>query len=385
MSAYTVVVCQHRLLHYRVDFFELLRSLAAERGIEVRLLHGQASPTEKLKNDEGSIPWAVRVHNRWVRFAGVDLLWQPFLRHALQADLVVIMQENRILSNYPLLLLRRLLGRPTLAFWGHGANFQSRNPNSLRERWKRALLTQVDFWFAYTQATVAILAQVGFPAQRIVNLNNATDTRRFRDQCASVANERASEVRRALGIADQAPVGLFCGSLYAEKKLGLLVASGEIIRERLPDYHVIVIGSGPALPELEQAAQTRSWLHLVGVRRGQDKAEYFRAAQVMLNPGATGLHILDSFAAGLPFATTRNALHGPEIVYLEDGHTGILTEDTAQAYAEGVLKIIQDPERRQKMAAAAREAAGRYSVEAMAHNFLSGLESCRRLGPKERP
>ena len=49
-----------------------------------------------------------------------------------------------------------------MAYWGHGANFQSDAPVGVRERWKQMLLTKVDWWFAYTQMTVDILTKAGY-------------------------------------------------------------------------------------------------------------------------------------------------------------------------------------------------------------------------------
>ena len=93
---------------------------------------------------------------------GRDLCWQPFPSELKNSDLIVIMQENRILSNYTFLLRHLLFGLP-LAYWGHGANLQSVAPRGLREKWKSFLLTKVDWWFAYTDATVDIVKRAGFP------------------------------------------------------------------------------------------------------------------------------------------------------------------------------------------------------------------------------
>jgi glycosyltransferase involved in cell wall biosynthesis len=291
------------------------------------------------------------------------------------------MQENRIISNYSWLARRRLNG-PMVAYWGHGANFQSTSRAGLRERWKRLLINQVDYWFAYTEATVRLLRAANFPEDRITTLNNSIDTDEFRDQCAAVDNSQILALRTSLGVPIEAPLGLFCGSLYAEKKLDLLIAAADLVKDRLPDFHLGIIGAGPALPQMQEAAQTRSWLHLVGVRTGAEKAKFFRSSQVMLNPGLVGLHILDSFVAGLPMVSTRQTLHSPEISYLEDGINGLLTDDTPRAYADGVLRILVDREFGGRMATAAQEASRHYSVANMANNFVDGIESCLRLGKK---
>src|SRR5262249_22924571 len=156
-------------------------------------------------------------------------VWHRTPAHLRDADLVVLMQENRILSNYPY-LARRWAHGPLVAFWGHGANFQSNTPNGLRERWKRFLLGKVDYWFAYTEATAGLLARAGYPATRISVLQNALDVRKFEQQCAAVTDEDLRGLRHRLGIPPDAPVGVFCGTFYAEKRLDLLFAAADIVR-----------------------------------------------------------------------------------------------------------------------------------------------------------
>lgn len=380
---YKVVISQHRLLHYRVEFFDRLRNKCKENGVELHLLHGQASIREKTKKDEGFLPWANKVVNYIWPVGPVDVIWQPVPADLRDPDLFVMIQENRVLSNYAL-IWRRLRGAgPMLAFWGHGANFQARSNNSLREKWKRFFLRQVDYWFAYTNATVDILKRANFPAERITNLNNSIDTSEYRRQCESVDAEQIALLRAGIGLDHAAPIGLFCGSLYPEKRIDLLIAAGDLLRSRIPKFNIVVIGDGPSMPALRDASATRPWLHLVGIRRGLEKAAWYRAAQVILNPGALGLHILDAFIAGVPLVSTRAALHGPEIVYLENGVNGALSEDNALDYAEAVAQILEDATYGRRLAASAAESGEQFSLDVMVDNFYRGIDACRRLGKKE--
>ncbi len=374
-----VTVLQHRLLHYRVGLFEALRAECERRGIELRLVHGQPSPRERLKRDTGTVAWADQVANRWVSVLGRDVLWQPFPRALRDSDLVVIMQENRILSNYPILLQRALAGN-RVAYWGHGRNFQSGAPGGLRERWKRFWLTKVDWWFAYTELTRRILAEGGFPADRITCLNNAIDNERFLADLAGASDASQAAVADEAGLAPGAPLGLYCGSLYPDKRLDLLAEAAERIHAVLPDFRLVVIGDGPSRGMLEARLAGRPWARCVGVKKGAEKAAYFRRATAILSPGAVGLHVLDAFCAGLPMFTTASARHGPEIAYLEHGVNGFVLADDATAYADAVIAILRDPARYAAVAAAARASAREYTLDNMVRNFVHGIEACLGLG-----
>lgn len=376
-----VVICQHRLLHYRTTFFERLKSACSNYGIDLHLLHGQASQRELVKKDEGYLPWANKVKNSFWKLGVRDLVWQPFPAELRDADLVVVMQESRILSNYPL-LLSRLWSSCKIAYWGHGVNFQSNAPAGLREQWKRMLLKQVDWWFAYTGLTVDILKSTGYPAERITCLNNAIDTSSFKADLASVSSVALEQARAELGIAVNAPVGLFCGSLYPDKRLDFLVEAADKIRAQAEGFHCLVIGDGPSMPYIREAASTRPWLHVLGIQKGAEKALYFRLADFMLNPGLVGLHVVDAFCAGLVMMTTSNARHSPEIAYLKNGVNGFMTGDSSGDYAAEVLKLANDKARLGEVKAAALVDAEVYTLDNMVEQFLDGISKCLELQSK---
>lgn len=372
---YKVAILQHRLLHYRIDFFNRLRELCLVRNIDCHLVHGQATTSEKSKSDDGTLEWADKTRNTFVHVGGRDILWQPLPGSVRDADMFVIMQENRILSNYPL-ILKGKFGGPKVAYWGHGVNFQSRVPGGLRERWKRLLVRQVDWWFAYTDLTAEIVRYAGFPAERITSLNNAVDTTAFRKTVESITHEELAEIRRGLGLHDHSQVGIFCGSLYPDKRLDLLVEAAAIVRNKVKDFHVVAIGSGPAKNFIDQAARMYPWLHPVAARFGREKAAYFRLAKIMVNPGALGLHILDAFSVGLPVVSLASARHGPEIAYLHNGVNGVLTGDTVNEYADAAIRLLSDAVWWQSLSANALASSQNYTVENMAEHFADGLSRC---------
>jgi L-malate glycosyltransferase len=263
-----------------------------------------------------------------------------------------------------------------VAYWGHGANLQSDAPKGLRERWKRLLLTRVDWWFAYTQSTVDLLRAAPFPTERITRLDNAIDTSGFKRDLAAVIDADLAAARQALGIDLDAPVGLYCGSLYPDKRLDLLVEATDRIHAHMPGFHCVIIGDGPSMPYLLEASARRPWLHLLGARKGRDKALYFRLADFMLNPGTVGLHIVDAFCAGLVLVTTANARHSPEIAYLRHGDNGFATSDSAEEYAGTVLGLLGDLSRLGRIKAAASADAERYTLDNMVRNLTDGIARC---------
>ena len=102
-------------------------------------------------------------------------------------------------------------------------------------------------------------------------------------------------------------------------------------------------------------------------------------ANIFLHPGAVGLGILDSFAAGLPFLTTTEALHGPEIAYLENGKNGLIISGNEAKFAEVGIELLNNKERVAHLRQGAEEAASRYTIENMVQNVTTGVLACLGL------
>ena len=362
-----VVIVQRRLTSYRIRLFELMREKLAADGIELSLIVGSGTAAEEMKQDGGNLDWAIKVPTKY--FLGGKLCWQPFARHAKDADLVVVTQENKLLSNF----LAMTIQRPKrLAFWGHGANLQSDNPDGWRERFKRWTSCRVDWWFAYTGMSVELVKRCGFSGERITNLENAVDTTELLQLKAGITAADTAALRQH-GLAG-AKVGVFVGSLYDDKRLDFLFACAQLIRQQCPTFQLLLIGNGPQRALVEDfCASHATWCHYLGVQKGRDKMRYLSLADVMLNPGLVGLGILDSFVAGVPMMTTDCGLHSPEVDYLQNGVNGVMTANTEAAYVEAVLRVLQDDACCSRLQQGALASAAHYTIENMADNFCHGI------------
>lgn len=362
-----VCIIQRRLTHYRVPLFSALRDALAGRGIQLVLLVGRGTPAEERKHDVGELSWAQSIQTHYL--AGGRLCWQPVQRHLAGADLVVVTQENKLLQNHLLMLQPRCF---KLAFWGHGANLQSDNPNGLKERFKRWTTNRVDWWFAYTQMSADLVEAAGFPDSRITVLNNAVDTCELQQQRQSVTPEETQALRESLGFG-AGPVGVFVGSLYIDKRLDFLFDAAKMIRRQVPDFHLLIVGEGPEHDTVQAWCTAHPWARWVGPRFGREKAAYVSVAQVMLNPGLVGLGILDAFVCGVPMLTTDCGIHSPEIAYLESGVNGVIVADDLNAYVEVSVRLLRDARALDTLRAGCVASAQEYTVEKMARRFADGI------------
>jgi L-malate glycosyltransferase len=362
-----VVIVQRRLTNYRVKLFDLMRESLDRLDVRLQLLVGQGTPEEYLRRNDGELGWEIRLPTRY--WLDGRLCWQPFGKYICDADLVIVTQENKLIYNLWLLLKSRKF---KLAFWGHGGNLQTANPNSLKEKYKCWTTTRVDWWFAYTVRSADRVKAAGFPMDRITVLNNAIDTASLRRDAASVTPEEHESLRRTLGLQGK-PVAAYIGSLYANKRLDFLFAAAQRIREQIPNFELLVIGDGSEAGKMKCWATDNDWLHWVGAKMGRDKVLYLSLAQLILIPGSIGLSILDSFALGIPLITTDCGQHGPEIVYLSESNNGVMTKEDVAVYAAKAVAIMNDERELTRLRSGCKASASEYTLENMVSSFVDGI------------
>jgi L-malate glycosyltransferase len=391
------VVIVNRTLHqYRKDFLELLRPALAARGVALTFVYGKYPHSSK--KDQVDLDWGIYLPSKFFRFRNLELVWQPCMAYLKDQDLIIVEQANRNLINY-YLMLRRALGfqgpgskktpplpehpeahrRQRLAFWGHGRNLQA-NATDVRNRFKRFFLQQCDWWFAYTETVKQDLIQSSFPSERITNVQNAINTRTLSEHYVSISETYIAALKQQLGIRSRR-IGLYCGGIYKEKRIPFLLQAVDQIRAQVPDFHFLVIGSGPDAHLIEEAQRSRPWIHFIGPVFGLERVIYFKLASLFLMPGLVGLAILDSFAMRTPMVTTAFPFHSPEIEYLKNGINGVITPNTLEAYVGAVVQLLQNESDRLKLAQACEQSATQYTLEQMVANFVEGVIEALQIPP----
>lgn len=369
----TVLIVQRRLTQYRIPLFNRLREDLEKKYITLRLIVGEPSESEKLKQDSGVLNWTEKIQTRY--FWGA--CWQPFEQHLPKADLVIMTQENKLLYNHWLLLRPKTF---RIAFWGHGKNMQASNPEGWKERYKSWSSRCVDWWFAYTDLSAKFIRSSGFPKDRITTLNNTIDTKTLATHRDSINQKEIIRLKNELGIG-QNPVGIFIGSLYHRKRLSFLIQACLEIREKLPRFHLLLVGDGPDRAMVKSLIRSYSWVKMVGAKQGRDKALCVMSSDVMLNPGLIGLGIIDSFVFEKPMITTHYGvkISSPEIAYLEPGFNAIVTANTFSDYSNAVVDILVNKVKKEKLKIGCKISAKKYTLNKMVYNFSSGIDRALKV------
>jgi glycosyltransferase involved in cell wall biosynthesis len=179
--------------------------------------------------------------------------------------------------------------------------------------------------------------------------------------------------RPTLGLQAGAPLCLSIGRLAREKNQAFLLTAFALICKRLPDARLVLVGEGDDRPRLEKLTRDMDLgesVQFVGAVPHERVGEFYLAADLFLFPSISetqGLVVLEAMAAGLPVvAVTSDAAAD----LLGDGEAGIMTPENATRFAESVVALWGQPERRRAMGAAGRRIAAGYSPDACASKLL---------------
>ncbi len=203
------------------------------------------------------------------------------------------------------------------------------------------------------------------PDQRLFAIQNGIRTERF-----DVSPDCAKAVRDEFGIAPDQIMVVTVARIAPFKAIHILIQAAALLAPKHPNLRVVIVGDGQLRGEMEALAQSRGVTDVVrfaGVRR--DIPKVLAAADIFaLSSDCEGLPIaiLEAMAAGLPIVST--AVDGiPEVV---DRQVGLLCPpQNAQALADQMTTVIENPDLRHKMGEAARARVNSlFSAQRMAAN-----------------
>lgn len=366
---------------YRLAFFQQLHAGLQEKGIAFELVAGLPWEGEGFVDVLDQLPFGTRLRN--IRLFK-NVYWEEgALAACKNADLVIFEQANAALHLYPLLLGIHHRGQK-IAFYGHGAHLNKSKPHPMRDAWRRFWSTRVDWWFAYTQLSADIVLNDGFPMEKMTVVNNAIDTDELRVARNALSDgDLDATYQKLFGLPKGKEItGIFCARLTELKWIPFLLEALLLIKARVPGFTMIIIGDGPYADEVKNFCTEHPWCHWAGAVHGTKRVELLALGDVWLNPGMTGLSILDAFAMGMPFFTVDSGIHSPEIAYLQDGRNGGLCGNDPKEFAASVVEVCLDAGHLSAMKQAATKDGEKYTTASMAKNFAGGIAVALGIGEK---
>jgi len=318
-----------------------LSKVLVERGHRVIVASG-GGRRENEVSALGGVHWRVPLHTK-AEFSPQVFLASAALSRRLRQEPVDVIHAHTRVAQVVAHRLSRRHRIPYVATW-HG--FFRRNLGR-------------KLWPCTGDATIAIsepvrqhlLQDFRVAPERVRLIPNGADVAYF----AMLQDAEAVRAyRRRWQIPDAHRVIGGMGRLASGRVKGfdLLLAAAALVRQQVPELHVVVVGDGPRRPFLEVKAQRlglQERVHFVGAT--DDVRLPLAAMEVFVFPSrwpeGFGLALIEAMACGRPVvATNRGAV--PDIVrHGQDGW--LVPPEDPQALADGIVRLLRDPETARRM------------------------------------
>jgi glycosyltransferase involved in cell wall biosynthesis len=354
--------------HYRIPFFAQLKKLGLESNVEY-VVGAENCDINRLKEIgyKSSLQIEAIAATKYT-LKGRLLLKHNIPRYLLTADLII---AEFALRNLVVFKWAYLGGAKRLALWGHGRTYTKANTKF--EEWvKTKLVNHCDWFFGYTQNGVDSVVEKGFQSNFTTVVQNSTDTNELKELLRIVTDKMIDDFKLRNSVGD-GPVAVFVGSLDASKRLEFLIASAILVHKKIPDFELLIFGSGPELEKVLASCGEFPFIKYCGTADQSTQALISKVAKLIMMPGRVGLIAVDSFALGLPIATTKWPWHAPEFEYLSNGRNSLISNDTLEDYSLGVVNLIRDEFKISELRNNCLKDSKIYTIETMAFNFHEGV------------
>ncbi|MCX4905870.1 glycosyltransferase family 4 protein [Streptomyces sp. NBC_00878] len=170
----------------------------------------------------------------------------------------------------------------------------------------------------------------------------------------------------------QAPLVVAAGRLTRVKRYDLLIEAFARVVAVRPEWRLRIYGQGPERARLRAAVdglRLNDHVFLMGPHPRME-TEWAKAsvAAVSSDWESFGMTILEAMHAGVPVVAT-DCPHGPGEI-ITDGSDGLLVPPgDADAFAAGLLKLIENADQRRLMGEAARKSVQRFAPDTIADQY----------------
>lgn len=232
-------------------------------------------------------------------------------------------------------------------------------------RFERWTLRRFDRVSTISQRMLELLRAKGVDADRVVSFPNWVDI------SAIMPTNRISPYRAELGIADDAVVALYSGSMVGKQGLELLPLAARALAERLPGLVFVLCGEGVYRPSLERDCASLANVRMLPLQPSQRLGEllgmadvhlltqHAQAADLVMPSKLTGM-----LSSGRPVLAT--AQPGTELANVVQGRGRVVPPNDLQAFTAALIELAESPALRQHCGAAAR----RYAEEHLARDRI---------------
>jgi phosphatidyl-myo-inositol dimannoside synthase len=238
---------------------------------------------------------------------------------------------------------------------------------AVQARWERSNTARADRVVVPSRYSASVAHDVyDIPRSKLVVVPEPIDLVDWRRRFAEAVRARAAR-----------PTVLSVARMYPRKRLDDLLRAAAMLRERIPDAQVRIVGEGPEfarLRALHRELRLGDTAVLLGQVTRQTLAVEYVSAHCFCLPTVQegfGLAFAEAMAAGLPVVACRAAAV-PEIV--EAGQTGLLVNPRSPGELATALEtLLMNRKLSEEFGRVAAQRVEAFGLEPVARRFLEAL------------
>ena len=345
---------------YRSKFYNFLSN---HLGQKFSILAGSEYFQKTIKTDE-NIAGYVKIINFYL-FNRAILFQYGMWRAAIGAQVLIVELNPRIISNWILLIFRKIIRKKTIV-WGHLWSRKGKtSPTNILRKIMRLIS---DKTIVYTLSQMRELEL----AEPSISVDYAPNAIYQKDETTSPLLRPESEINNLI----------YVGRLVPSKKpMLLLKAFHNSIMELAPEVKLYIIGEGPEKQKIQDYCKTHQLLDRVytpgHLNDYNALSEFYSSSIFSISPGYVGLSITQSLWFGVPMLISKQENHSPEIELAKEEFNALYFDsDNERDLKEKIISIFNNRSkwynRRDQISQNCTE---RYSIEAMAGAFIKSFQN----------
>jgi glycosyltransferase involved in cell wall biosynthesis len=300
---------------------------------------------------------------------GPDLRAIRRLRDSLRRHRTEVLHSHNMIAHYH--AVPASLGLPIRHVLNTRHGMGALRAASRREWLYRRCMSRTDHVVTVCErARDDLVARRMAPEGKLVVVPNGIEVTRF----AAASDETRAALARELGAAPSARIVGTVGRLNWAKDLTTLIRAYALVRERVPDSVLAIVGDGADRDKLAASAEeagVASFVRFLGDRG--DVAALLRGFDVFAMSSVSegySIALLEACASALPIVATDV---GGNAEIVRDGRNGrIVPPRDASALAQAIVEMLADPRRAAAMGLAGREwALDEASLRSMTSRYLA--------------
>jgi glycosyltransferase involved in cell wall biosynthesis len=269
------------------------------------------------------------------------------------AELFVVSDYSAPTTQIAMRVLHRL--RKKWVFWGETPGFSHTHLRGLFRHQLQRPIARGATAIAAIGSEAAAAYQKLFPHIRVFNIPYFCDLEPFR--AAATATKKRNEHRVDV---------LFSGQLIERKGVDLLIRAFALVADQVPELHLRLIGTGPALTVLMDMVPVRlqERIHFLGFQQSAAIPKIFAAADMFVLPSrhdGWGVVVNEALGSGLPIIVSNRV--GARDLVENDCNGFVIAAGDVEALANALLRLGRSSDLRKSFGHSSAERAANWGLD----------------------